>query len=310
MMKNSYSFLVIGNTQKSTEGTSFKRYVGVGSSFVLDVNPNKKKTEELLGYELANDPEYVVDTDNGKEARITFIVRTDPSTNNDINITNRLLFTLRNNPAYNRDHTKVQVIDDYGNTSWGNIEDVKAGKKLISPNGKELMLDTKYRMAFDGEASLVTFLKTYLGIKQAFKYVNETWVKNDDADTCKFKLENIKDYFKGNVTEIKEAIALQPNNKVKLCYSVRTTDEGKQYQTILTHSDFILPNYAGSKAYEKVERAFNNAKDRGSYATTEFKVQPLTEYVVTPTNLDNVAATNNTEDVFGDSSDSELPWDA
>jgi hypothetical protein len=301
MMINSYSFLVIGKTQESKESQEFKRYVGVGSSFVVAVNPTKKALEEIYGREMANDPEYVVDTDNGKEARVTFIVKTDPASCNGIEMINRVMFTLRNAPAYNRDKTKVQVIDKYGNTTWANTEDAKAGKKLFSANGKELKIDSSYRMACVGEPELINFLKVYLCVGDAFNYINGSWIKKDDADNYAFNLEHIKDYFNGDFSEIKEAIKLQPNNKVKLLYGVRTTDDGKQYQTVATRNNMILHNSAGSKAFERLEKELSNAKANGSYATTEFRVQELAEYTVEATNLNDAPAT--------ESSDSDMPWD-
>ena len=42
-MINSYSFLTIGKTQESKEAVEFKRYVGVGSSYVIAVNPTSLK---------------------------------------------------------------------------------------------------------------------------------------------------------------------------------------------------------------------------------------------------------------------------
>ena len=302
---NSYSFLVVGKTQQSTESLEFKKYVGVGSSFVVAVNPTKKELEDLYGREIPNDPEYVVDTDNGKEARVSFVVKTDPNACNGIEITNRIMFTLRNAPAYNRDESKVQVIDQYGNTTWASTEDAKAGKKLLSSEGRELMIDSKYRMACVGEADLINFLKHYLNVGNVFKYVNGSWIKKDNAEDYVFGLEHIKDYFSGNFSEIKDAIALQPNNKVKLLYGVRTTDEGKQYQAIATRNNMILPNYAGSNAYAKLEKELMNAKNAGAYATTEFKVQELAEYNVEVTDLSTPK-----EDNFGTESGSgDMPWD-
>lgn len=304
-INNSYAFLAIGKTQESKETTGFKRYVGVASSFVIAVNPTKKELENIYDREIANDPEYIVDTDNGKEARITFIVKTDPKTNNGIEMVNRAMFTLRNAPAYSNDKTKVQVIDKYGNVTWANTEDAKAGKKLYSANGKELKIDSSYRMACVGEADLIGFLKAYLCVGDAFNYVNDSWVKKDNADDFLFSLEHIKDYFKGDFSEIKDAIALQPNNKVKLLYGVRTTDEGKQYQTIATRFGMVLHNNAGSKALERLERDLNYAKDNGSYATTEFKVQELSEYTVNPTDLSSAESTDSTSE----EADSDMPWD-
>lgn len=297
--KLGYSFLVVGKTKESTEAKEFPRYIGVGSSFVIGVNPTKKELDEIFGGD-APEPEYLVEGENGKEARIHFVVKTDPEQNNGVEIINRLMFTLRPAAAYNRDQTKGQVIDGYGNSTWANVEDIKAGKKLLSSEGKELKIDSKYRMACVGEADLVQFLKTYLGIPDAFNYVNGSWVKKTNADEGQFALENIKDYFKGDFSEIKEALALQPNNKVKLLYGVRTTDDGKQYQAIASRGDLILPNNAGTNSYARLEKNLANTKAAGSYSTTEFKVQELQEWNVEPTNLEKAPEADIS---------SEMPWD-
>ena len=264
-----FTFLSIGKTQESKETAGFKRYIGVGSSYVVAVNPTKKELDAITGYESANEPEYVVDTDNGKEARITFVVKTDSNACNGIEMVNRVMFTLRNAPAYNKD-------------------------KLLSKNGNEMGIDTKYRMAYSGEVELIDFLKTYLCVGSAFNYVNGSWVKKDDADDFVFGLEHIKDYFTGDFSEIKEAIALQPNNKVKLLYGVRTTDDGKQYQAVATRSGMVLRNNAGSKALVKLEKELADAKDNGAYASTEFKVQELAEYDVKATDLNAAPASTDT----------------
>lgn len=301
-LTNSYSFLTIGKTQESTEVTEFKRYIGVGSSFVLAVNPNKKELDNILGYESANEPEYVVTTEQGKEARITFVVKTDPQTNNGIEIVNRAMFTLRNTPAYSRDQSKVQVIDKYGNFTWANTQDAQEGKKLLDKNGNPMRIDDNYRMACVGEAALVDFLKHYLSIGSVFNYINGTWVKKENPADFAFELEHIKDYFNGDFSEIKEAIKLQPNNKVKLLYGIRITDEGKQYQAIATRENLILYNNAGQNAYSRLENELNRLKDNGSYPTTDFKVQELSEYSVQPTDF------NNNPSVSISDKDS-MPWD-
>lgn len=303
-MKLNYLFLSVGKTGESKEAAEFKRYIGYGSTHVVAVNPKKAELDNLMGYDSQSDPEYIGSDDNGKWARVTFIVKTDPEANNGIEITSRLSFTLYNTPAYSKDNTKVQVIDDYGNSTWATVEDAKAGNKLMSSNGKELKIANKYRMTCRGEADLVAFLKTYLCVDDAFNYVNGTWTLKDNADDYKFALEHISDYFKGDFSEVKDAIALQPNNKIKLLYGVHTTDEGKQYQTIATKDRLILRNSAGSKAFEKAEKELVNIKQGGGYATTEFKVQELAEYDVQATDLNNTPAdTTNTG-----SEDEDLPW--
>lgn len=306
-IKNSYTFLAIGKTQESTETQEFKKYIGVGSSYVVAVNPTKKEFEAIIGHETQNEPEYVVDTDQGKEARITFIVKTDPETCNGVEMVNRAMFTLRNTPAYNRDNTKVQVIDKYGNFTWTDVDTAKAGGKILDSKGNPMRMDDSYRMACVGEAALVDFLKHYLCVGSAFNYLNGTWVKKDDANDYVFTLEHLKDYFTGNFSEIKEAIALQPNNKIKLLYGVRTTDEGKQFQAVCTRENLMLSNSAGSNALLKLEKELTRLKEAGSYANTEYKVQELTEYNVEATDLSSSAApagNPGTESGTGD-----MPWD-
>lgn len=299
----SFSFLTIGKTQESTEASEgFKRYVGLASSYVLGVNPNKADLDKMMGFESQNEPEYTKDTDNGKEAHIHFIVKTDPETNNGIEIVNRAMFTLRNAPAYNRDQTKVQVIDGFGNYTWASVEDAKAGKVLTSADGKPLKIDTKYRMACVGECDLVAFLKAYLCVADAFNYINGSWVKKDNPDEYTFSLEHVKDYFNGDFSELKEAIALQPNNKVKLLYGVRTTEDNRQYQAVCTKGELILRNSSGSNAVAKLEKDLVNAKQNGAYASTDFRVQELTEWSVEPTNLETPEASDS-------GSSSQMPWD-
>lgn len=300
--KFSYLFLSIGKTKESTEGGDFKRYIGVGSSFVLGVNPDKKTLDGLMGFESQNDPEYTGSDETGQFARVTFIVKTDPTVCNGIELTNRVTFTLRNSPAYNRDQTKVQVIDEYGNTTWANVEDAKAGKKLMSASGLPLRIADKYRMAAVGEADLVGFLKAYLNVGDVFNYVNGSWVLKENPSDYVFGLEHIKDYFKGDFSELKDALALQPHNKVKLLYGVRNTEEGRQYQTVATRDGFVLRNNAGSMAYERLNKALANAKQAGSYANTEFKVQELAEYTVEPTDLSKPQTTTS-------GSEDDMPWD-
>lgn len=302
MNKVNYSFLVVAKTKESTEGGDFKRYIGVGSSFVLDVNPDKKRLDELMGYDSPNDPEYIGTDDNGKFARVNFIVRTDPAVNNGIEVVNRLSFILRPVPAYNRDKTKVQVIDKYGNTTWASVEDAEAGRKILSSNGNAQKIADQYRIASVGEADLVAFLKAYLNVDDAFNYKNGSWVLKDNAEECVFGLEHFQDYFKGDFSELKEALKLQPNNKVKLLYGVKTTDDGKQYQAIASRGEFILRNSANSNALSRLAKSLLNAKQAGSYATTEFKVQELQEYSVEPTNLDTPQNTAT-------GSEDAMPWD-
>jgi hypothetical protein len=305
---NNYSFLAIGKTQESTEtAEGFKKYIGLASTYVLAVNPDKHKMEELLGHELKEDPKYLIkneETGKVEEARVTFIVRTDPNTNNGIEITNLLVFPIKMTPEYNRDETTMRVIDKYGNSVRANAEDAKAGKALAS----NMKIDqNNYRIAYSGEADLVAFLKQYLCVPSALNYVNGAWGLNDKTQDGLFELEKIKDYFNGDFSEIRKAIEIQPNNKVKLLYGVRTaeTENGtRQYQTISTKGDFILRNNAGDNAKAKLDADLKKFKDAGGYPNTEFEVCDLKEWTVEPTNLDAPSAASAASD-----SANKMPWD-
>ena len=47
MEKTNFVFMAVASGRKSIEGNAVKRYVGVGSVFVLSVNPNKAELEKL-----------------------------------------------------------------------------------------------------------------------------------------------------------------------------------------------------------------------------------------------------------------------
>lgn len=303
----SKSFLAIGKTQESTEAQEFKRYIGLGSTFVKAVQPTKNEIDEFFGYASQSEPEYVREGEQGKEAHITFLLQVDPKVHEGIDLKARAMFTLRLAPDYNKDQTKVRVIDGYGNYTWANVEDAKAGKPIVSSNGNPQKIDTKYRMACVGECDLVAFLKKYLCIQDAFNYVNGTWVKKENAAECIFGLEHIKDYFNGDFRELKDALKLQPNNKVKLLYGVRT-NEGKQYQAVCTRGELILSNAASMSAVSRLEKDLVNAKQNGAFSNTDYKVCELQEYVIQPTNLE--APSNSTDMPFeAPASGGDMPWD-
>jgi len=295
----SFSFLAIGKTHESTEAVDSKKYIGVGSSKVLAVNPDKKELEELLGHEVANAPEYLSKSDEGTDiVRVSFVVRTDPEQCGGIEATNLISFFVRNEGSFNADHTKMQVIDEYGNSSWALVEDAKMGKR-IQHDGKDAKIAPKYRPAFRGESDLVAFLKAYLGVEDVFNYINGSWMMRDgNLDDYKFGLEHIKDYFKGDVSELREALKLQPNNKVKLLYGIRNTDRG-QFQTISTREGTVLRNSAGSNALARVEKRLAAITPQD----TVYQVCPLREYEVKATDFSAAPAATQ------DSDTDAMPWE-
>ena len=311
MENKNFSFMAFGKAQVSKEATEIKRYTGVGSVFVVGVNPNKAELEKLYDRELDKDPEYLTEKDGVTSARIDFIIKTDPTAkcSNGIELLTKFSMFIRNEYRFKRDKTKVQVIDKYGRTAWVTKEQAKAHEIPVYKNGPA-NIDKDYRPAYVGEEDITNFLKLFLGIPNV-----EKWVKNeetgrrevvglvDNPQDCECRLENIEDYFKGKFNEIKGAINLMPNNKIKVLFGVRTTDEGKQYQDVYTRK--FLSNTVS--VYDKLAEDVQTNKDNGAYPNTEFVIADLQEYTVQATNFNNTN-NNNGDMPFDEETSASTDW--
>lgn len=300
-MNTSKVFMAFAKGQESTEGTIVKRYTGVAPCFVVGVNPNKDELEKIYGTTLDAVPEYrgSVDVDGKKveTVRIDFIVKTDSAKANGIEMTTKVALFLRKEYRFNKDKTKVQVIDKYGRTAWVTIEQAKAKEIPVYANGPA-NLDADYRPCFVGEEELTNFIKAYLNIPNVMKYVDKKWVMVDNPEDCVARLDNIEKYFSGDYSELREVINLQPNNKVKLLFGVKTNDEGKQYQAVFTQ--MFMKN--GVNDYSRLAKELEDRKAAGAYPTTEFFIGDLKEYTTESTDFSastvdiNPFATNAMED--------------
>lgn len=307
--KVGYAFMAFSKGIESKEGNAVKRYIGVAPVFVLAVNPSKSELEKLYNTQLENDPEYLSEVEVGEDkhkvqnVRLDFIVKTDAEKCGGIEFTTKASFFIRNEYRYNKDQTKVQVIDKYGRTAWVTIEQAKAHEIPVYKNGPA-NIDKDYRPAYHGEEELTKFIKAYLGISNVMKYVNNTWVMVDNPEDCEARLEDIAEYFKGNFKELRDVIALQPNNKVKILFGVKTTDDNKQYQAI--YNQMFLKNVTTD--YSKLDENLQERKAAGAYPTTEFTVCDLKEYNVESTDLSNSGASGDMPFPPGNDAGG-TPWD-
>ena len=307
--KIGYAFMAFAKGAESKEGNAVKRYIGVAPVFVLAVNPNKAELEKLYNTHLENDPEYLGEVEVGEDkhkvqnVRIDFIVKTDAEKCGGIEFITKVAFFLRKEYRYNRDKTKVQVIDKYGRTAWVTIEQAKAHEIPVYKNGPA-NIDKDYRPAYHGEEELTKFIKAYLNIPNVMKYVNNTWVMVDNPEDCEARLEHIENYFKGDFKELRDVIALQPNNRVKVLFGVKTTDDNKQYQAV--YNQMFLRNITTD--YSKLDADLQERKNAGAYPTTEFTVGELKEYNVEATDLSNSGASGDMP--FPPANDAGgTPWD-
>lgn len=273
---------------KETTDVVIKRYIGVAPVKVLAINPTKAEMEKIYDTNIENDPVYVGKVDiNGQSynnVRLDFIVATDEEKTG-VSMTTKVAIFVREQYRYNRDMSKVQVIDKYGRTAWVTKEQAQNHEIPVYANGQPANIDKDYRPCYVGEEDLTNFIKAYLNIPNVMKYVNGTWVLVDNPQDCEARLDNIKDYFRGDFRELKDIMALQPNNKVKVLFGVRTNDEGHQYQAVYTN--MFLKN--GVTDYSKLDADLQDRKAAGAYPNTEFKVCEFKEYTVEATNFGEVA---------------------
>ena len=286
-MKTNKLFMAFAKGNESVEAAPISRYIGVAPVFVLAVNPTKEELEKLYDTELEKAPEYISETEVGLEGnkykvpqvRLDFIVRTDAEKCNGIDMKTKVSFFITKEVRYNRDRTKVQVINKYGETTWLPIENAKAG---TVPENLSWFEPAEFRPAYIGEEELTNFIKKYLVIpNKSYRKPNGEVVELKDKSKAEARLDKIEDYFKGNFSELKAIISLQPNNKIKCMFGVRTTDDNKQYQAVFTQE------FATNRTtdYSKIDKVLQERKSAGAYQSTEFSICELKEYKVESTNF-------------------------
>lgn len=271
--------------QGNSSNVSIKKYIGIGNVKVVAINPNKKQLEEIFKTTLEKEPEYVGKKEvNGVEVpsvRIDFVVKTDPNLNNGIESVHRLQYFLTKAPMYNNNKDKIKMINKYGECAWIPVEEAKAkqvpaNQKWFSPEGM--------RPALRGEEELIGCLKEFLGIpRRTFKDKNTGETKEiEDIKKAEAYLEKIDNLFSGNVSELRSAISMRPENTIQVLIGVRTSEDNRQYQDVFNSK--VLRG--GSKRYEILEKALNERKMNGGYPNTEFVIGELREYSNTPTNFE------------------------
>lgn len=267
-----------------------KLYIGVAPVFIVGVNPNKAEYEKLFNRTLDDAPVYIGEGEVGPEGdrvkvpqiRIDFIVKTDAEKCG-VELTDRITFFLSKAMNFNRDRSKVEVINKYGESTYLPIACVE-GTEPIPDNMK--WYDTSgMRPTYIGEADLTAFIKAFLNIpSKSYRKGNEVvFIKNlADAEA---KLDRIESYFRGDVSELKSVIGLQPNNRVKVMFGVKTNDDNNQFQAVYTKK--FLKNMVND--YSKLDEDLQARKNAGAYPSVEFLAEPIKEYTVESTDFSSPA---------------------
>lgn len=296
----------------STEGAVRKLYKGVGSFYVLGVNPNKEEQEKFFGTSSDKEPEYLGEQDGVKNVRISFVIKSDGEKHKDnegnpIELVTNHTFFLRNEARKGSNSGKYQIVDAYGNFAWADEETIK-NKQIPQYSNGPANIHSNYRLAWVGEQQLTEFLMKYMCIPSCLKWADGKVVGwADNLEDCECRLDSIKEYFKGDFSELKTILSYQPNNKVKIPVGVKTTNDGKQYQS--TYTETALNNAV--KAYGKLDAEIKTRMASSSNPVdftgdgNKSPIEDLSEYVVIPTSFES-----SSEVPFPASDNNDLPFNA
>lgn len=310
----SYSFMAFAKGK--TDGENFRKpFIGLGVANILAVNPDRKKWNEIFNSNTNTEPIVYTGTRDvdGKPvntARITFILKLDPKFNNGIDAIVPINFNLEKRYRVSRDGSKVQVIDEYCRTTWVTKDELKTHSIPVFSNGPA-KISTNYRPVLRGEENLVKFMKAFLRIDDVEVYNNDTgrYEENKDKASCVIMLDHINDYFDGKFDEIFEGVNLQPDNRVKVLFGVRHTDNNRDYQDFF-NGYFMKSNQISVKI---LKRELENSKNSGMYPNTDFKVDTISIYEgPVATSFEEKVATSSVfdDDPFASESnkDDDLPF--
>lgn len=300
-MKNNKIFMAFSTGKESAEEEEIKKYIGIAPVSVLAVNPSRSALESIYGNTIKDEPVYLseIDQDDKKvqQVRIDFIIRTDKDRSNGIDLISKLSFFIRNSYRFNKDKSKIQIIDKYGRTAWATVHQVENHEIPTYSNGLLANIDKDYRPCYYGEEELVYFLKLYLGIPNVMKYVNDKWVMVDNPSECEASLDHIKDYFTGDFSELSHIVSLQPNNKIKCMFGIKNVN-GTEYQVVY-NQEFAWNN---SHNYSRLIKSLEEKKNAGAYSSVSFDTCDLQEYSVKSTDFTEI----NSSDPF--SEDGNISW--
>ena len=277
--------------KQTTEGGSFKMYVGLTPIGCKYVCPTKEQLGQIFGREWTKDTNYIKASEDGiPQVNLMFPLTVENKVNGeDVKFTVLQTISIWNAPRLKSDGSKFQVVDKWGNFAWVTEEEFNNHITPLSNSGKKLKIDSSnWRKAYRGEENLMKFLKPRLNIDDAFEYKNNEWSLKSDTSNSECRLDEIAKYFLGDFSEIQNALNIMPENKVK-GYVYVDEYEGKQRQAIAREYVNLASNKYGD--LEKEIENINNNKG------TKFTLCEFKEYVVESTQFSQSTAqmpqTNN-----------------
>lgn len=294
----------VSKVASTEEYVDIKKYVGVGSVSIVAINPNNAKLREF-GWSIADDaaePSYAFNKEQNASGRVRFLVRLEeleakPVVAMDFFIRPEIRMTGKEGDP----ERKCQILDSYGNSAYATKAEFTSHKIPQYANGPA-KIASNYKACHIGEADLVQFLIKFLNITplQRFDRVKNVWV--DNKNPGELTIDAWDKLCAGDISEIAEYIACRPDNRVKVIFGVRSTEDNRSYQTFL--STMFLGNGAFTDkttgVYSNAQKEIDRYMDRlrpDSPVTYSFSASPVKEWTVTASASVEVA----------DNSDEDMP---
>ena len=257
-----------GTQTKENNGVTKQLFTGVTPVKVLIVNPSKTELESIYGRTMDKSPEYLTADDKGlKKLRFDFLIQTVLNEKMGVNVevVDKMSFFMEDKIESSKDGLKMKVINAYGDTQWATPAQMDAG---LLPENLSFFDTFKMRPAYVGEETLVNFIKQFCGIpNKGFDGINIP-----DITMAEIQLDNIKQYFQGDITEVTSAInALKGTNIVKVAAGIKTTEDNKQYQAWFIQK----PLKFGVRDIKYLLRAIKDRQENGSYPNVDFGPEDL-----------------------------------
>ena len=263
------------------EFVDIRKYIGVASINVLAVNPNNAKLRSY-GWTIpedAQEPVYVTTASDGKKsARVRILGQIQDLDEKPVIA---LDFWIRPEVFITKDGNKAKIIDSFGRTAYGTKAEIKA-HQIPQYTNSLAKISSDYKLCHTGEEELVAFIMKYDNITPYQIFDRKSGKFTPNKNPGHLTIDNWDKLCNGDASEIKEYLAMQPNNRVKVILGVRTTDDNKTYQTFLSSTfigngavpDRTTGEYASAR--KAIDKYFENRQD-SPYSFSAFPVKEWRE---------------------------------
>lgn len=261
-------------------GGSFKVYAGVGTFTAVTANPTAAEEAEIKGTTpKENENVYFSKGNDGIGAiKINIWMRSS-----DYGFTIPVRFSVKNQMMVTEKNgvKKLKVIDKFGSTAWVTQEEFKA-KTIPLINDEPAKISTDYRPCYKGEEEIVSFIRMLLNLKKG-------------KEGC---LDSVPEIGKDNgaslVNEVREALALAGDNRIKLVVGTRVYNNSLYMNA---NSRYFLPAWKNDVSY--VQGKILKEQEKGFDNDTTYVFTDLAEITAKPTDHSQKAEEKQAEgDLF------------